>query len=376
MLINKIASITAFMVFVSISTDAFGQLMEQLPTPPSFLSEDVPLDELAYPPSRTFVPASNEPQVPNVYCQSCPGNSCQNCAVNNSPENACLCADSDSKAWTLQYTLGYEAFRGVSDGSWENNGIVTGLNFGTSLGSFSDVTGIGLQIGGIFGDYDWSGTSNRLRDNNQSETQGFFTAGFFRKARENSPVSAAVVYDLMLNNNFSTYSQSPTLSQWRGQVGYEWDSCNEYGLWGTLRDRSANWDVGGTEPTTWRSINEASLFWHHKWSRYSADTTLWMGLPEQDRLAGGGSLGDYLVGAQAQVPLNGNFSLVSRVTYMHPSASPGPAAATEEAWSFYVGMTFFPRGDSRTATVANEGWSPLLPVCDNGTFLVDASRTN
>ena len=36
-------------------------------------------------------------------------------------------------------------------------------------------------------------------------------------------------------------------------------------------------------------------------------------------------------------------------------------------------MTFFPRGDARTRSVANEGWSPLLPVCDNGSFLVDAS---
>ena len=66
---------------------------------------------------------------------------------------------------------------------WENNGLNTGFNFGTRLGRFSDVTGIGFQMGGSIGIYDWSGTDYRFQNMEQAETQGFLTMGFFRKAQ-------------------------------------------------------------------------------------------------------------------------------------------------------------------------------------------------
>ena len=59
---------------------------------------------------------------------------------------------------TLQVFVGYDSFRGPADGSWQNNGVHTGLNFGTKLGVISDWTGLGFQVGGSVNVYDWSGT--------------------------------------------------------------------------------------------------------------------------------------------------------------------------------------------------------------------------
>ena len=63
------------------------------------------------------------------------------------------------------------------------------------------------------------------------------------------------------------------------------------------------------------------------------------------------------------------------VTYMHPSASPGPAAAKEDAWNFFVGLSFYPARNARTHSLFDRNWLPQLSVANNGYFLVDASDT-
>jgi hypothetical protein len=131
--------------------------------------------------------------------------------------------------------------------------------------------------------------------------------------------------------------------------------------------------VPGFGPTTWRGVNQLSIYGRHKWE-FGAETMLWLGLPEDDRLAGDESLGDYFVGARADVPLSPYWSLYTLVTYMHPSASAGPAGAVEEQWNFTVGMSLDLGARARTATIVGDRWAPLLPVASNGYFLVDASQ--
>ncbi|HEV3136781.1 MAG TPA: hypothetical protein VGZ26_02735, partial [Pirellulales bacterium] len=230
--------------------------------------------------------------------------------------------------------VGYDSWRGVSDGGWQNNGINTGLNFGTRLGRFSDWTGIGFQIGGSAAAYDWAGAGYRVAHQNDGEPQGFLTYGLFRKANENSKWSAAVVQDWMFNSNFGEFAQNPTLSQWRGQFGYATSAWNEFGIWGTWRGHADTRTVNGFGPTSWRAVNQLSVFWHHKWGLGGADTSIWVGVPEHDRLGGNGSLGDYLIGLSASAPLNDRVALYTLVTYMHPSAAPGPAGSEEDAWNF------------------------------------------
>ena len=126
---------------------------------------------------------------------------------------------------------------------------------------------------------------------------------------------------------------------------------------------------------TWRPIQQLNAYWHYKWSESAADTWLWFGVPGHDRLTGPGSLGDYLVGALANVPLSERVLLYSLVTYMHPSSRPGPAGSREEAWNFTVGIAWMMGAARPSSTVYGNRWMPQLPVANNGTFLVDASQT-
>jgi hypothetical protein len=275
--------------------------------------------------------------------------------------------------WGVLTFVGYDSFRGVSDGSWQNNGIHVGSNLGTWLGPVGEATGIGFQIGGSVGVYDWSGADYRPREI-AVETQGFITYGFFRKPNQGSKWSAAVVQDWMLNNNFGEYSANPSLSQLRAQLGYAFSASNEIGLWGTCRVLSDTHFVNGVGSTTWRPIDQLNLYWHHKWELAGADTSIWIGIPEQDRLGGGGSLGEYIAGASANIPLSRRLSLYTLVTYMHPSAGPGGAGSEEDEWNFTVGLAFYPGGNARSNSVAGQCWMPQLPVADNGYFMVDTNH--
>ena len=275
--------------------------------------------------------------------------------------------------WSVSIFYAYEGFRGTSDGAWENNGVNTGFNFGTRLGRFSDATGIGFQIGGSIGIYDWSGTDYRFQNMEQAETEGFFTMGFFRKAQPESPWNAGLVFDWMLNNNFSVFNESPTLNQFRYQVGYDVNDTNEIGVWGTVHGQSSTRDVPSFGPVTWRSMDQINAYVHHKWP-LGADTYVWVGAPLGSRLADGASLGSFIAAARGDMPLSDWISLYSVVTYMRPAVGPGELGANQDEWSFAVGLAIYPRRDARTPTVAREGWSPLLPVASNGTFFVDASN--
>ena len=72
------------------------------------------------------------------------------------------------------------------------------------------------------------------------------TAGLFRRAFAGegffSQFSMGIAYDWLLTNDFGQIDQSPTLGQWRGQIGYALNACNEIGVWGTLRDLGSQKD--------------------------------------------------------------------------------------------------------------------------------------
>ena len=192
----------------------------------------------------------------------------------------------------------------------------------------------------------------------------------------------AVVQDWMFNSNFSVFAQNPTLSQWRGQLGYAVNAWNEIGIWGTWRGHGDERNIGGFGPTSWRAVNQLSVFVHHKWGLGGADTSLWVGVPEHDRLGGNGSLGDYLIGLSANVPLNDRVGLVharSRTcTPRHPRVrrvSTKKLGISPSAW-----LSTRPAMPDRIPSPANAGcrccqwpttacsWSTRIALSDSGGF--------
>ncbi len=277
-----------------------------------------------------------------------------------------------------------QSWRGIGDqGSSRarpsnNEGGSTGFNFATRLGAITDVTGLRWQVGGSYGVFDWDGRPFNAAALNWTEAQQqiFFTTGFFRRADDESSWSGGLVHDWMFNQSWGAYAVNPTLGQWRGQIAYAVDGSNEFGLWATLRDKGdTNLDWFGNAVHT-RPIDQANLFWHHQWE-FGANSWLWIGLPENSRLNAfqGGSLGDYILGGSFIAPLNDALSLYANAQYMHPSSSPGPAAYGESTWYLAVGLQFTFGGYARSKNVNGNSWLPLLPVANNGNFLVDSVRT-
>jgi hypothetical protein len=271
--------------------------------------------------------------------------------------------------------VSYDSFKGVQDGGWQNNGVVAGFNFGTRLAEISELTGIGFQIGASVGAFDWSGTNYRLMNQDQAETQGFLTFGFFRHAFESSRWTAALVSDTMYNNTFGIFGANPMLMQMRGQLGYCISDKNEFGIWGTWRTLGQTIDIPTVGPVRWQPVQQLNVYWHHKWVTNGPDTWFWIGRPEQSRITRDGSLGDYLAGVAGNAPLNDRISLFALATYMHPSAGAGAAGSIDEAWNFTIGLAFYPKPNARSSTVAGRCWAPLVPVANNGYFLVDTSRS-
>jgi hypothetical protein len=285
---------------------------------------------------------------------------------------------------------GVDSFRGVTNGRFENNnGALTGLNLGGQLLPDLD---IGWQFGASYGDYNFSGRTSPGAGPNVTTQQIFVTTGFFRRANSDRRLSWGIVHDWMFTNNFGAFGNSPTLSQFRGQVAWAVSDRNEFGVWATVYDRTTTRATGalGT-PISYQAIDQGNLFWHHKYAAYGADSWFYVGVPLDQRIAQtpnpafpvggyGGSLGSMIVGTNWLLPITDRLSGYANVMYMKPSArqgvSPtGAVAAAQEFWNIGAGLTWYPGRAARSRTVAGRQWMPYMPVANNSSFLVDATKT-
>ncbi len=74
------------------------------------------------------------------------------------------------------------------------------------------------------------------------------------------------------------------------------------------------------------------------------------------------------------MPLSERIALFTLVTYMHPSSRPSMNGSEEEAWNFTIGLSIWLGRDTRSATVTGQSWVPLMPLANNGYFMVDTNN--
>ncbi len=382
--------------------DSFASLRDQIirPDPPSSYYAQSGSDDRYFniadevqPPAP--VEAPNSMPVRNggtPACASCAAaaasngnlfaNSCGVCDECDALDGACASCD-NCPCSSLIFFSGIDSWRGIGDRGasqnnlTNNNGGSTGVNYGQRLGAFSDATGIALQVGGSYGIYDWSGRPANAGTLNTVDVQqqGFFTLGAFKRANDHSNFSYGVVHDWMFNQNWGATAINPTLGQWRGQLAYATSAWNEFGAWGTYRDKGDSNVTGNGTTVFTRSINQVNAFWHHKYD-FGGDSWIWVGVPQDSRLDHnlGGNLGDFLVGGSVIAPLSDYVSLYGNMQYMHPSSRPGSQSDGESAWYVAFGLQWYVGGHARSTTVAGQCWQPLLPVANNGSFLVDSAN--
>lgn len=270
------------------------------------------------------------------------------------------------------FTLGAETFRSLPDGSWEGNaGVYLSVNLAAPLPLLCR-GGIGVQLGGSYGFYDWTGRGSALEGSNKSvQQQEFITVGVFRRTPCLTGFNVAIAYDRMYNQNFGVFALNPTLSQVRYLASYLFCYGNEVGLWGTARMNTAGKSTVGLNPS-FRAINQINLFWRH-FFRNCAEVTIWGGIPYGNSLMFGNHRpGDYIVGASFQAPLAKCWKIVGRASYMHPRELAGPFTSYNSASNVAIGVSYAFGGPRSVCTKTN-CFRPYLPVANNSNFLVDTN---
>jgi len=280
-------------------------------------------------------------------------------------DDCCGCCD----PWRLRDSMyGFFAFDGWTDQAdyydGNNFGFRTGFNAGIPL---LRSRGIGAQIGTSVGFYELSG-----RDQDATTTiedQVILTFGAFKRSDycAGERFSWGIVYDHRFNADYGTNGgDSLSLGQWRGQIGYALNQCDEIGFWMTQTndddDPLPATAAGLVGATLWAEpVQQYNFFWRRDWE-CGGETMLYMGAVEDP--------GEFVVGLDAQVPLSRRVSLFCGATYIKPSVDAGDTGYTEEIWNVTAGLIFFPGRCAQTCCGPDK-WTPLLPVANNGTFALD-----
>lgn len=262
----------------------------------------------------------------------------------------------------VDLSLALDHFRSLPEGSWEGNfGGFTSLNISTSI--YETLQG---QIAGSYGLYDWAGRSSAPFKNPKTlQQQAFLTAAISRETPCPSGINFGIAYDWMLNKNFGVFAVDPNLSQVRGQVGYLFDSCNEFGVWGTVDTHTAHEETQEI-PLKFRAVSQVNLFWCH-YFKNCAYTMIWAGTPyKRGLMYRSGRAGQFIVGARFSVPLTEALSINGHAAYMAARRAPDGIESKNYASCICLSLTY-------SFGCKQAALSPYMSLADNSNFLVDTN---
>ncbi len=297
------------------------------------------------------------------------GSNCSDCSDSNACGSNCgtkpmklNCSSCDCGNWLQNTTAfsGVEAFKTSGDLDYPNQaGFVSGLNTGFRLGN-SKLRG---QVGGSFGVYDLKGRGTAAP--NQTDNQGFLTTGVFKRSSicDGERLSWGLVYDQLWNHQYGILAEDIYLGQFRGIAGVALNQTNEVGFWGTAHTNSFN-----ARFNTLQAINQYNLFWSHNFA-YGARSMVYAGLADKS------SAGSWTTGTQLSAPMSQRVSLYGNSAFMFPSSSNGLLGSTELLWSVSCGMSFSFGCKTVSRNISGDCGMPLLPVANNGTFMVGNDST-
>ncbi|HEY2893013.1 MAG TPA: DUF6666 family protein [Pirellulales bacterium] len=246
---------------------------------------------------------------------------------------------------------------GPGAGFMNSAGIVGGFNTGFRLGE-SRIRG---QVGASYGIYDLKGRDTVSAAS--SEQQTFITAGIYKRSdvSNGDRISWASVYDQFFGHQWGLFASEVYLSQFRGILGYAINECNEVGVWGTFHTNNDGSVTG--QPTPIRAMNQANVYWRHNFEM-GAQTFAYLGAVDSADIA------SWLVGLNAQAPLNDFTSLYTNITFAFPGSHTGPVGSNELEWNIGAGLAYYLGGKAISPNVSGQRGLPLLPVANNGSLLI------
>jgi len=270
--------------------------------------------------------------------------------------------------YSCEVGVGYDYFRSLPEGDWEGNtGGLASFNLCASGPCLMDY-GVAGQIGGSYGNYDWSGRgSSPTGKQTGSQQQTFLTGAIFRKTTCCSGINAGIAYDWMWNKNASVFALQSSISQVRFQGGYVWEQADEFGVWATLNVNTAHRTSQGI-PVEFRAISQANLYWEHRFDNCSR-TMIWAGIPyKRSLMFSTGRAGRFIIGGSFHAPLVSRLSIDGHASYMRGHSASGALKQRTYAANLFIGLNWA-FGDEIY------GVDPYMSIGNNSNFITDTNVT-
>lgn len=261
--------------------------------------------------------------------------------------------------------LSFDYFRSLPDGSWTGNiGAFSSVNLAVCLPK--DPYGMGAQLGGSYGVYDWEGRGSNSSGNSKAvQQQAFLTLGLFRRTPQSAGFNGGIVYDFMFNKEFGVFALNPTVEQLRAQAGYLLTGGHELGLWATVNTDIAHKKVSKV-PVQFRAIPQVNLFWEHYFNN-KAQAMFWVGMPYRRGLMNlSGTAGRFIFGTRFKTPLTHNFSITGHGAYMFSRHG----SVIKESRNYAANICF---GLNYSFGGCGSSDRPYLSLADNSNFFVDTN---
>ncbi len=221
--------------------------------------------------------------------------------------------------------------------------------------------GLGLQIGTATNYTDNAVQVFERVEGTSERFQSFTTVGLFQ--RLDCGLAWGFGYDYLYQDYYDEFN----LGQWRGDISYRLDACNEIGTWFSFGGQS---DPGffATIPMELDPIAQGNVYIRRTWEN-DAQTTFWLGMAEghgEVNVALGDlpPVGNRLVfGADIFVPLSPKLALFGQANFITPADS-----GTVDS---FLGVAYFPGGSHGAR---ERRFAPKLSVASSTTFANNFKR--
>ena len=289
------------------------------------------------------------------------------CDTSNCCTSGC-CTNAGGLLSNWEFFFAGDGWKTKGDDDDNNNfGFRMGFNTSIGLGSLP----ARFQSGFSFGGYDFFGREDMPEQN--GERQFFLTNGFYQRSNVccGNRISAGFVWDYMHDNAWGEEASRVDLHQFRSQVGYAINQCTEIGAWGAFRVGEDHFTSSAIGPTaTLTAMSQASAYIKRNWE-FGGDTMVYIGCAEEP--------GELVLGFNGRVPLSHRVAAFGGVHYAVPSTTAGDTAPngvgnsySEETWAVAFGLVYYPGAKARSKNISGPSNLPLMPVADNGSFMVSA----
>jgi hypothetical protein len=257
----------------------------------------------------------------------------------------------------FMFFAGLDGAKGPEDlGINANLGSRIGINWGIPL---CQELGLGLQIGAAENFQENAIRVLKPIDGTTQRFQTWVTLGLFQ--RSDCGFNWGAVYDF----RFDDYYRNLTTAQVRMQVGYNFTSSDELGMWGSVRTRDDGVQFEGFDLQI-RPMDQGAIFWRHVWAN-NAVTRIWVGMADSHGrfvLTSPGTPpinNPVLFGADVFIPLTDCIALWGEANFVTPNDT-GTVTA-------FLGLAFTPG----TANLFGRSrFAPYLPTANNPSFSLDA----